>query len=179
MRELVQQQQQQQLQQRVSPTVAGGSDVPGAAALLDPWAVGRAAAAGAPSAPAAFDIGSPPGIASRPTPVTSSADQKTMFDDKTAMLPATQFGNGFDAYKWRKHSTNYLVGRTRCMLPFLKWIERQSERITNEILTQRILSDLEMPMMDREPLDLSHGLWSFLNLNLVGDPKSASSKPSR
>lgn len=28
-----------------------------------------------------------------------------------------------------------------------------------------------MPCIDREPNDLSHGLWSYMNLNLVGDPK--------
>ena len=57
------------------------------------------------------------------------------------------------------------------MLPFLKWVERQSERITNDNLAARLLSDPQMPCMDREPGDLSHGLWSFLNLNLVGEPK--------
>ena len=175
-RELVQQaaatQQQQQPSQHVSATEAGGQ---GTAPVLDPWAASLAGTAGSGSAPPmrgpSINIGSPLGIGSRPPAVSSSADQKTMFDDKTAMVPATQLGSGYDAYKWRKHTTNYLVGRTRCMLPFLKWIERQTDKTTNENLSQRILSDPAMPMMDREPSDLSHGLWSFLNLNLAGDPK--------
>ena len=107
----------------------------------------------------------------RPAPVSSNADQRTMLDDKTAMVPGSQYGEGQESYKWRKQTRNYLVGRTRCMLPFLDWVERQTEKITNDSLASHIMSDERMSCIDRQPADLSHGLWAFLSLNLVGDPK--------
>ena len=57
------------------------------------------------------------------------------------------------------------------MLPFLNWIERQTDKIRLDDLQQRLEADPHMPCIDRLAVDLAHGLRSFLNLNLVGDPK--------
>ena len=88
------QQQQQQYQQPPQPRAqeaAGGQQAaPDPFGKKDPWAESRSAAAAAAQAPH-INMASPT-RGGRPASVTSSADQKTMFDDKTAMVPATQLG---------------------------------------------------------------------------------------
>ena len=68
---------------------------------------------------------------------------------------------------WMETTRNYLIGRNPVLEPMLKWAEEQGEK---EIDPQdvRVLRDTLGLMTDMEPLVASSGIWSFLNLNLVG-----------
>lgn len=169
----VRQLQQQQAQQTRAQTATTTAQDPFRQPGGDPWKGGVGSVAGpntsaVPPRPETFNMASP---LTTPAHVGTGADQKTMYEDKTAMHPATQLGNGFDGYKWRKHTRNYLIGRTRYMFPFLNWIERQTDKIRLDDLQQRLEADPHMPCIDRLAVDLAHGLRSLPNLNLVGDPK--------
>ena len=96
----------------------------------------------------------------------STDNSKPLFDDKVAAQSEYRYSDS-KPEAWLKVIRNYLVGKAWELEPLLKWAEDLGEsKITAEMIHA---CRGHSTIGSCDPARLSRELWSFLNLNVVGE----------
>ena len=92
--------------------------------------------------------------------------QSRIFETKYADSSANKFDGDKDGEQWKGRTRNYFCGLIPAIRPLLQWAENFGK-------TPITLQDVERlrPSFEEDPVIISHLMWNYFNVNLVGAAK--------
>ncbi len=107
-----------------------------------------------------------PGLATGPARDRRLFHDSKIFESKFAQEGRNQYGGGKDGASWRILIRGYFVGKMPVCKQLLQW----AEEFKNVAITMQDVQNLA-GWMEEDPGVISHLLWAFFNINLIGEAR--------